>query len=166
VGKIGDLFTDPQKDLDGVEFPYDHGVVWIVARFGNEKFQEEINKRLFRMPEWERRKVLRGESDEHADAVKIAFGKFCLVGWRDLENAEGQTILYSQEYSVKLCRDPAFDAVYKEILAFSQNPENYRQEVIEDISGNSPGSSAGGSSGGGGKRGSKSGREKESTSPP
>jgi len=148
MGKLNRLLIDPKKDVDGVEFPYAEGVVFIVARWGNPRFQQELNRRMLQMTAWERRKLSSGEDDSlNTDTVRTVAGKHILVGWKNLEDADGRDIPYSEEYSVKLCKDPAFGAVYRDIIAFAQEPANYRDEAIEEISGNSPGGSSGSSSG-------------------
>lgn len=132
MGKLASVLVDRVADVNGVEMPYDEGIVWIVARWGNPNFTEELNKRLANIPDWERR----NDTDIAKDAVRIAAGKCVLVGWKNLEDEEGNPIPYSSEQSVKYCKDPTFEPVYREIVAFAMNANNYRSRKVEEITGN------------------------------
>lgn len=146
MARLSDLLINPDKGNDGVDFPYDHGVVWKVARWGNPRFRQEIQKEILRLPEWKRRKFQEGLDEEAISdtIVRRAFGKSCLVGWSGLEDAT-----YSEAKAVELCCDQAFDPVYRELVAFAQRADNYRDNAVEEAAGNSLSSSSGSSNGDG-----------------
>jgi hypothetical protein len=141
MGKLSKILIDTDRSAEGVDFPYDEGIVWKVARWGNPAFQQDLTNRLAKLSKRDQR----GEVGD--DAVKISFGRYCLLGWDDLEDENGRPIPYSAERSVAMCRDAAFDPVLNELMIFSKNVDNYRAESIEDAAGNSSSCSSGSSDG-------------------
>lgn len=145
MGKLSSLKSDPKQDLEGIDMPYDGGVVWKVARWGNPRFNSCIQKTLLSLSPPERRRISEklDEGDMSADFMREAVARFILVGWSNLDDDDGNPIPYTYDQSLKICVEPEYDIVFQEICNFARDVSKYRQTAVEEIAGNSPSSLSG-----------------------
>jgi len=76
-------------------------------------------------------------ADDRIEKVtKPAVAKYVLVGWKNIQDEEGNDIPYSVEQSLEFLRDPQLADLYEFVMVVAGNAGNFRAEMMEESAGN------------------------------
>ena len=121
--------TSLDKELNGVWVDFAEGIQLKIARARNPKYQELL--RDFVEP---KRKDIREDKLEINDFNNILLevrAKTVLLDWKNIEDNEGNTILYSPEKALEFFRDPELKDFLTFVIAVSENADQYKKDLTE-----------------------------------
>ena len=128
MGNINALRVDLQAQVHGTWFPYENGIRFKIARWGNVKFLAAQRAAV------EQRKVVLNAkelTDEQAlDANKEAASATILLDWENLDD-NGVPVAYSPEQALHYFRDPELIGLWTFVFLTSVNEANFRKERLE-----------------------------------
>lgn len=141
--KISNFRMDTKKENDGVWVQAGAGLELLVARITATKYEEFIKAKAKPFG-----RMLRSHADlmsgELDDVVKEGVSKFILLGWKNLQDDNGNDIVYSQAKALELLS--AYPDLYRMVVDFASDAALFRAESKESALGNSETSSTGNSS--------------------
>lgn len=130
--------TDPELETEGAEIKVDSKTTLWIARYNNPKFfamQQRLSEPAQKAAG--RKRV----SDKKAQQILTkCMAKHILKKWTGLY-IDGKEVEYSPAKCLEILSDPRFKTFKEDILAESQDIENFRLEKFEDDLGNSGGPS-------------------------
>jgi len=138
MAKLREFKADLTKEAEGIWNTYTGtDVECLIARVGNPEFQRARRRAL---KDAKVKAAASGQLTEaqSKDAMAPTVARFILLGWKNIEDDDGNAIEYSVDAAVKLLRDPEFHDWYDWILTTANDGMLYRHdEVDEDELGNS-----------------------------
>lgn len=119
--KLSDVLTDDTAAREGVWIDWVHGIRLKVAQAGGPKYDAAYHKQV--LPGLAKLPAKRRTGAAVMEASRDLVARHCLIGWEHLEDEDGNTIPYSPEKAVELCRlsTPLYTTVYAQAV----NVENY-----------------------------------------
>jgi hypothetical protein len=130
MAKLTDIMTDVKKAEGGVWFPYDAGIELLIASTKTPEFRKARAKLLKPFERRIRSKSM--SSEEVINALKPAYAKHVLVGWRNLEDDKSKPLVYSYEKALEFFNNPALSAFFDFVLECADDDSRFRVESIED----------------------------------
>ena len=142
MAKLSSVKSNVKKSEEGIWTPFESGIEFLIARMGNPKYTKLLAK--LSRPHHRKLRGSRGaSSDLENDLTKQAVAKTVLVGWRNLDDEDGNPIPYSQEKALEIISDPAYIEVYNFVLATAGDFQAFREEDQAESLGNSSEASSG-----------------------
>lgn len=145
MAKIGSIMLDLDRVEKGTWIKHPSGVRVCVASINSKAYKQAreiaLRPRL--------RDIRSGALtyDDISEILKPVAAEHLLLGWSDLEDANGQPIPYSPAKALEYFQDPRFAEFYRFILDAAGEAELYRQDLLEESAKNSRTSSSGNSPG-------------------
>lgn len=134
MARLSSLKADSRKEVEGVWMSWEHGVSLLIARLNNPGFQAHVRKATRSKTKAIRQGSI---SDEEMERVSLeAIAHHVLLGWKNIEDDDGNPLEYSPETALELLSDPGLRDLYQFVLTQSNERELYRQEVEDDSKGN------------------------------
>ena len=132
--KLGDIKNNTTTEVEGVWMAYGGGMEIKLARMSNPKFEEYLRKLLRPF----RSKVADNSiaDDTIEEMTNKALARYVLLNWKGLEDDEGTEVPYSEKKALELLSDKDFRDFNKDVQRMSMDRTAYRQEGIDDESGN------------------------------
>lgn len=131
--KLNNMRIDLQKELDGVWIPYIGDVQLLVARMTNDRFQASQRRVL-------REKGVNSMQDlpeeDVAEMSKPGVAEFVLLGWKNIEDEDGNEVVYSKEKALEIFNDPELSDMYTFVVTRAQKASLFRQKDEEEMAGN------------------------------
>ncbi len=130
MAKLNALKSDVATEAGGVWVHYLAGVELLIARLGHPTYRAYIEKhsRIHR-------RLIRSETDEGRakldDIVRWAVSKFVLIGWRNIEDDDGQPIEYSAQAAYGFLGQEELRDLYDFVVEFAKERQNYNDEADE-----------------------------------
>lgn len=131
--KLSQISVDLGKAASGREVDY-MGVTLIVASAQNPAFKRARNKAFDKVVSKLRRGKLSNERVAQLQAPAVA--EHILVGWRDLQDDDGNAIPYSKEKALELLSDPSLADLYDTVMVASNEVADFMAKGDEDAEGN------------------------------
>lgn len=142
--KLNELLTQDTRESEGEWMPYAAGVELLIAPMGNQRYDDEVQKRM--RPLRKKRRGGKLKPDEMREINMKAVARYVLLDWRGVTDDGGETPeAYSAERGFA-----AFKTNYrffKDVLSMAGGAEDELIDFDEDSEGNLPGTSGGGSNG-------------------
>ena len=130
--KISSLAIDKSKEEEGVWQDIGEGAKLLVARSGNNKYQDFLRQQIKPHQNRLRRNSL--PDDVLEDITLRAMAKFILLGWSGILDDDEKEIEYSEEKAKELMRDfPEFKDI---VSSLASDFESFKLEQEEEILGN------------------------------
>jgi len=129
--QFGEPEVNRVSDGEGNETVIETFIELLIARMGNPAYE----KRLGTLKRSDAKKIMRGKNIDTTmlePMVKEAMANCVLLGWRNLNDENGEEIVYSPEKALQLFNDPSLREFYEFVRDESQDDEAYRLEVKED----------------------------------
>lgn len=130
MANIESIKTDLQKEDKGVWIDFESGIKLKIARARNSAYRELMRQ----LTEPHQQKIREGEMEIEVleDLLKQVRAKTILLGWENIEDKTGMTILYSPEQALAFFNDPELRDFYTFVILTSENMENFKKKLIED----------------------------------
>ena len=136
--------TDPAKESEGVWQPIGEGTEFRIARMNNPACKAALNKYTSRYkgPALD---MLPAKKQDEIYAKVLA--ETVLLDWRETVDGkvrahtvtlDGKEVTYSTEAATELLSDPDYPDLLAIVRIYADDAEAYRQQAIEEASGNSP----------------------------
>lgn len=122
MAKLSALKQSKEKQNDGVWCNFE-GVKFKLARLGNDNYKAMIAAESAA----NRERKERGEPVRDADLFWVELlASTVLVGWRDLEDDNGEPLPYSADEAAKILQDPRFADVREFVEREAASRRNYK----------------------------------------
>ena len=130
--KITQFKIDGKMETEGVWVPSGGGLELKIARIGNLQYQNYMRK----IGKPYSRQLRHGHVDASVldDLTMRSVAKHILLGWRNLQDADGKDIEHSAEKALELLKE--YRGLYEMVLEIANDAELFRQEEKEDSKGN------------------------------
>jgi hypothetical protein len=127
--------TDTNFETNGVDLEIAEGVRFRVARSGgqNKKYQQILQKLMKPYQRQFEQGTL--DNERAGDIMQLAFIRGCLLGWEGVDGRDGQPMEFNEGNALKLFGD--LPDLFAQLQEQAGKVSNYRQEDIEESSGNS-----------------------------
>jgi len=136
--------TDPTKEAEGVWQPIGEGTEFLIARMNNPACKAAFRKYAgrFKGPALD---MLPANKQDEIFAKVIA--ETVLLDWRETVDGkvrahtvtlDGKAVKYSPEAGLDLLSDPNYSDLLQIVRIYADDAEAYREQAIEEASGNSP----------------------------
>ena len=135
MAKLSEIKIDKTKAEEGVWFKHHMGFEFLVARLGNQKYKDFLAK----LARKKGRRLMRGTPDIALaeDLVRQAVARHIVLDWKNIEDEEGALIPHSPEKCLEIISNPEYDILYREILEFAQDEDEFCEKIMEESAGNS-----------------------------
>jgi len=131
--KFSSFQTDPTKELEGVDIPVAEGLVLKIGRYGTPRFDDHMR----RISTVHQRGLQTGSisSEVLEDLQKRVMAHHVLLGWTNLQDADGKEIPYSKDKAYELMKESR--DFFLLVRNLSQQQDHFRLESVETATGNS-----------------------------
>lgn len=134
--KLSALRTDLNKENKGVWVDWVAGVRFKIARMNNDAFDAFIIERQ-KASIGRLRKKKQGTDEEKEAMMYEAIARTVLLDWEGVEDeATGEPLKYTPERGIAALSDPEQKDMFRFIVRSAGDSDNYRQEFLEQASGN------------------------------
>lgn len=130
--KFSNLVTDKTKETDGVWLEPADGFRLKIARLGNTKYEEALNKAI--KPYLKQIRIGKPNVPEIEKATVKAIANYVLLDWEGLLDEKEQLIPYSPQKAEELLLESK--DFQKLVLQLAQDSENFRRDLNEESAGN------------------------------
>jgi len=134
MAKLSSLRSDAQKESEGVWVEWEAGVSLLIARLNNSGFQARV--RALTAKHTKRIRAGTFPDEEMEEISKSAMAHHVLLGWKNIEDDDGNALEYSVEKAEELLCEPDLRDLYQFVLTQANERELYRRDVEEDSTGN------------------------------
>ena len=142
MANIKTIKSDTQKEHEGVWETYPGtDLQLLIARLRTPAF-ERATRQLIK-PTARRGTSATATERESMDKLAPAVAQYVLLGWKNLDDENGQPIAYSYEKALELLRTPELHDLYSFVLEIAGDAETYRQDYLQDSAKNSGSASTG-----------------------
>lgn len=124
--RITTLMSDMNKIENGIWVNFE-GVELCVASINNPKYKQFRSQLL--KPHLQKIRSKAVNLEDVLDIIKPAAAKHLLLGWKNLQDENGQDIPYSYEKAMEFFSNPALSDLYNFVLETAGENATYRQEV-------------------------------------
>lgn len=128
--KLKTVKENRKRECKGIWVDYEMGIKFKIARMGNPKFQAKIRQLTAPFLKEIREDTLKVGEMERIQREAVA--ETVLVGWKGLEDDDGENYKYSAKRCTDMLADEDLISIYEFVLAESGNQANYDLEVAED----------------------------------
>jgi len=136
MAKLRLIRTDERKIEEGVWVKYLDDIELCIASTDNAAFVEHKNRLL--RPHIRDMRAKQAVNDNAAvadivnEAIKPAVARDILRGWKNIQDDDGKDIPYAPQTALDFFRQPSMRDLYKFILEFATEVQNFRQELLEE----------------------------------
>lgn len=134
MASIESIKTNIDWETNGKWVDYYAGIELLIARSGNPAYNECMRSLVEPITE-EIRDDKTTVQDWAALLLKVR-AKTVLLGWRNLDDKEGNPIPYSAEKAEEFFNDPELKDFYKFVRETSESAETYLKRVAKETLGN------------------------------
>lgn len=130
MANINNIRTDLNKEVDGVWVNFVEGIRLKIARARNSKYVE-----FLRSLTENKRKEIRNDdikTEDFADILMQVRAKTILLGWENIQDDNGNEILYSYEQALEFFRDKELKDFYNFVVGVSENINNYKKDLVKE----------------------------------
>lgn len=130
MANINNIRTDLNKEADGVWVDFVEGIRLKIARARNSKYVE-----FLRSLTENKRKEIRNDdikTEDFADILMQVRAKTILLGWENIQDDNGNEILYSYEQALEFFRDKELKDFYNFVVGVSENINNYKKDLVKE----------------------------------
>jgi hypothetical protein len=127
--KLSLIKSDATAENNGVWVEWEYGVKLLIARSGNKNFDSFMQRVSPDVLE----KMRNSDDPEHTEAMlKKAIAKTILLGWKNIDDDDGNPLKYSAKRALEFLEDDGFRDLYKFVLIQSNEQANYRRKVEDE----------------------------------
>lgn len=127
MAKLGSLAQSKQKQNDGVWCSFE-GIKFKIARIGNDRFKAAVAAEAAN----NRERKERGEPvRDHDTFWRELIASTVLVDWRDLEDDNGDPMLYSVDKSIQILNDERFSDLFEFVEREAVARRNFKEAADE-----------------------------------
>lgn len=129
MASIESIKTDVSKEVEGVWVNYGSGIKLLIARARNSKYQDVLRELIDPL-----KKGIREDSVKITDLEDVLLrvrARTILLGWKNIEAADGSEIVYSHEAAEKFFKDPELRDFYIFVVTVSESADRYKKELVE-----------------------------------
>lgn len=128
--------ADTALERAGKWFTFEPGIELLIASINSPGYSSAVRD-LMRPQGGRMRSAspLDALEGREQDLKRIA-GEHLLIGWRGIDDDNGQPVEYSRERSVEYMMDPAYHALYTFCTQVAANEGEYRAKLAEEARGN------------------------------
>lgn len=134
MGKLSKVAVNPELEVNGVWTPWFDDARVKIARHNNPRFIQKIQDLILE------HRATNGDTKPNSDQItqmtKIAAAHALLVDWENVEDDDGNPIVYTPELGLALFSDPEHHDFYRLVVETSQSIELYRKNKISRTVGN------------------------------
>ena len=136
MAKLSIFRSNKEAELNGTWTQIGHGMELLIARIGNKNYQQFLQKHGKALRPALKHGISSAQTSEELETlVRKAVAKHVLLGWKNVEDEDGNPLQYSPELAEKLFIDmPDF---YKIVVELADGAELFRQDTQQDSLGNS-----------------------------
>lgn len=122
--------TSIDKENEGVWVDFAEGIELKIARARNPKYAELLRT----LVEPRKVEIRKDKLDlkDFADILLEVRAKTVLLDWKNIEDAEGNSVSYSPEKATEYFKNPELKDFYNFVVAISENADQYKKDLIEE----------------------------------
>jgi hypothetical protein len=132
--KLSTLVSDKEKTTSGVWCEFCEGLDFKIARMNNPEFRKYVSNLSRGSNRNSLRRIQRGDTEATLELTLKAMAKHILVGWRGLEDDEGNEIPYSSQKAEEILKDS--QEVYEFVELNAMDAELFKKEDDENAAKN------------------------------
>lgn len=130
MATLADLKAQNKRDVEGVWKHFSIGIEFKIAKLNNSAYMAELKK--LSAPHLKRIRNGEMKQSERDEIETRAMAKAVLVGWKNLENANGTKLAYSAKKAYDFLTDEKLGDVYSFVMTEANRQSNFEAEVKED----------------------------------
>jgi len=127
---IEKIKSDLKKENEGVWIPFAEGIELKIAKARNPCYLDK----LYALVQPHRQSIR--DDTINADALegilKTVRAETVLLGWKNIEDKNGQTISYSSKQALEFFNDPELKELYAFVVITSERTELYRKDLVKE----------------------------------
>lgn len=134
MAKLSKVKADLQAEKEGIWVTFALDIEFLIGRGATPEYNRYLRK--ISAPYRSRLQGDGADKELLRDLVNKATARYIFLGWKNVEDDDGNVIPYSEEKAYEILSDPEYHDVRDFVLEVSQSAELYRQHTEEEAKGN------------------------------
>jgi hypothetical protein len=130
MANIESIKTDLNKEENGVWVTFVSGIELLIARARNPKYNE-LMRRLADPVINKIRDEDKFSSEDYAKLLMEVRAKTILLGWKNIQDKNGNDIKYSSEKALEFFKDPELKDFYAFIVGVSESADHFKKLILK-----------------------------------